>query len=156
MKVSNCKPECGVHSAAAARRAFKSYSQTTREERLEVLGRILAEYQKRFGDLATAVTEEMGAPASLAQRAHAPAGMGHLVALDESDDELDLCLLSLRLWSDFLAMHRGVGDAIACGTLWVAEVVLHLGQAVRGPIGLPCNCAELHPGPWMAPDPTNS
>jgi aldehyde dehydrogenase (NAD+) len=62
----------------AAKKAFDSWSQTSREERLEVLGRILAEYQKRFGDLATAVTEEMGAPASLAQRAQVPAGMGHL------------------------------------------------------------------------------
>src|SRR5450432_752361 len=62
----------------AARKAFATWSQTTREERLEVLGRILAEYQKRFGDLATAVTEEMGAPASLAQRAQAPIGMAHL------------------------------------------------------------------------------
>ena len=40
----------------AAQAAFPSWSQTTREERIEVLGRILAEYQKRFGDLATAVT----------------------------------------------------------------------------------------------------
>ena len=63
----------------AARKAFPAWSQTSREERLEVLGRILAEYQKRFGDLATAVTEEMGAPASLAQRAQVPAGMGHLM-----------------------------------------------------------------------------
>jgi aldehyde dehydrogenase (NAD+) len=62
----------------AAKKAFETWSQTSREERLEVLGRILAEYQKRFGDLATAVTEEMGAPASLAQRAQVPAGMGHL------------------------------------------------------------------------------
>ena len=63
----------------AARKAFPAWSQTSREERLEVLGRILADYQKRFGDLATAVTEEMGAPASLAQRAQVPAGMGHLM-----------------------------------------------------------------------------
>ncbi len=62
----------------AARRAFDSWSQTSREERMDVLQRILAEYQKRFGDLATAVTEEMGAPASLAQRAQVPIGMGHL------------------------------------------------------------------------------
>lgn len=62
----------------AARKAFATWSQTSREERLEVLGRILAEYQKRFGDLAKAVTEEMGAPASLAQRAQVPIGMGHL------------------------------------------------------------------------------
>ncbi|MCW5761193.1 MAG: aldehyde dehydrogenase family protein, partial [Phenylobacterium sp.] len=67
----------------AARKAFDSWSQTSREERLEVLGRILAEYQKRFGDLATAVTEEMGAPASLAQRAQVPIGMAHLATTTE-------------------------------------------------------------------------
>lgn len=67
----------------AAKKAFKTWSQTSREERLDVLGRILAEYQKRFGDLAVAVTEEMGAPASLAQRAQVPIGMGHLATAVE-------------------------------------------------------------------------
>ena len=43
-----------------------SWSQTSREERLDLLQAILAEYQKRVGDLADAVTEEMGAPPSLA------------------------------------------------------------------------------------------
>src|SRR3954462_9402410 len=56
----------------AARKAFASWSQTSREERLDVLQRIIAEYQKRFGDLADAVTEEMGAPASLAQKSQVP------------------------------------------------------------------------------------
>ena len=67
----------------AAKKAFATWSQTSREERLDVLNRILAEYQKRFGDLATAVTEEMGAPASLAQRAQVPIGMGHLATAVE-------------------------------------------------------------------------
>ncbi|MDP3489470.1 MAG: aldehyde dehydrogenase family protein [Phenylobacterium sp.] len=62
----------------AARKAFATWSQTSRAERLDVMQRVLAEYQKRFGDLANAVTEEMGAPASLAQRAQVPSGMGHL------------------------------------------------------------------------------
>jgi aldehyde dehydrogenase (NAD+) len=65
-------------AVAAARKAFETYSKTTREERLDLLQRILAEYQKRFGDIAKAITEEMGAPASLAQRAQAPIGMAHL------------------------------------------------------------------------------
>ena len=50
----------------AARKAFASWSRTTREQRLEVLSRILEEYQKRSGDLAAAITEEMGAPKGLA------------------------------------------------------------------------------------------
>ncbi|MEO8927356.1 MAG: aldehyde dehydrogenase family protein [Caulobacteraceae bacterium] len=65
-------------AVAAARKAFETYSQTSREDRLDLLQRILAEYQKRFGDVASAITEEMGAPASLAQRAQAPIGMAHL------------------------------------------------------------------------------
>ena len=62
----------------AAQKAFVTYSQTSREERIDLLERIQAEYQKRFGDVAHAITEEMGAPASLAQRAQAPIGIGHI------------------------------------------------------------------------------
>ena len=40
--------------------------------------RILAEYQKRAGDLADAVTEEMGAPPSLAAGPQVDLGLGHL------------------------------------------------------------------------------
>jgi aldehyde dehydrogenase (NAD+) len=62
----------------AARRAFASWSQTSREERLDVLQAIMAEYQKRASDLADAVSEEMGAPASLAAGPQVNLGMGHL------------------------------------------------------------------------------
>ena len=65
-------------AVTAARRAFGAWSQTTREERLELLGAIMAEYQKRAGDLAEAVTEEMGAPASLASGPQVNLGIGHL------------------------------------------------------------------------------
>lgn len=59
------------------------------------------------------------------------AGMGHLVALDETDDELELCQLSLRLWRDFFAAHPGVGEASHCGTLWLAETDAQLAQAAQ-------------------------
>ncbi|KQV49606.1 FAD-binding oxidoreductase [Massilia sp. Root335] len=49
------------------------------------------------------------------------AGMGHLVALDETEDELDLCLLSLARWDEYLATHAGLAEHVRCGTLWVAE-----------------------------------
>jgi aldehyde dehydrogenase (NAD+) len=63
----------------AARKAFTSWAQTSREERLDVLQAIMAEYQKRSSDLADAISEEMGAPASLAAGPQAMMGMGHLV-----------------------------------------------------------------------------
>lgn len=62
----------------AARKAFTRWSKTTREERLDVLERILVEYQKRAGDLAAAVTDEMGAPKGLANGFQVGLGFGHL------------------------------------------------------------------------------
>ncbi|CAN3130707.1 aldehyde dehydrogenase family protein [Mycobacterium sp. smrl_JER01] len=67
-------------AVTAARRAFGTWSQTSREERLDVLGAVLAEYQKRAAELAEAVTEEMGAPPSLASGPQVHLGMGHLTA----------------------------------------------------------------------------
>ncbi len=63
-------------AVAAARRAFASFSQTTREERLALLGRIVEEYKKRTPDLAVAMAEEMGAPVSFAGTAQVGAGIG--------------------------------------------------------------------------------
>ena len=62
----------------AARRAFSGWSQSTREQRLDLLQAILAEYQKRADDLAEAVTEEIGAPPSLAAGPQVFLGIGHL------------------------------------------------------------------------------
>jgi aldehyde dehydrogenase (NAD+) len=67
----------------AARKAFATWSQTSREERHGVLRRIAVEYQKRAGDLAAAITEEMGAPASLANGYQVGLGIGHLTTVIE-------------------------------------------------------------------------
>eukprot|EP01039_Chlorochromonas_danica_P013786 gene13786-16014_t len=62
----------------AARTAFESFSRTSRAERVELLERIVEEYKKRYADMAAAITEEMGAPGWLSQRAQAAMGVGHL------------------------------------------------------------------------------
>jgi aldehyde dehydrogenase (NAD+) len=62
----------------AARTAFHSFSQTTVEDRIELLERILSEYRRRSDDIAAAITQEMGAPAVLARDAQAAIGALHL------------------------------------------------------------------------------
>jgi aldehyde dehydrogenase (NAD+) len=62
----------------AARKAFASFSQTSKEQRIALLERIVAEYQKRYADMAAAITEEMGAPVKLSNEAQAAIGLGHL------------------------------------------------------------------------------
>jgi len=68
----------------AARKAFATWSQTSSAERLTVLQRILQEYHKRAGELAAAITEEMGAPASLANGFQVGLGIGHLTTVIEN------------------------------------------------------------------------
>ena len=64
-------------AVAAARAAFETYANTTREERVALLERIVAAYQARLDDLATVISREMGAPMWLAKAAQAPAGLAH-------------------------------------------------------------------------------
>ena len=70
-------------AVGAARRAFGSWSQTSREERLDVLQAISAEYLRRQGDLAEAVGAEIGAPPALAAGAQVQLGIGHLMTAIE-------------------------------------------------------------------------
>jgi aldehyde dehydrogenase (NAD+) len=70
-------------AVAAARRAFRGYSATSREERLELLQNIADAYQKRGADFAAALTEEMGAPAALAGGFQIGLGAGHLATAIE-------------------------------------------------------------------------
>ena len=63
----------------SARKAFVFYSETTREERLELLRRVINCYKAESEQLAEAITSEMGAPISLSRKAQVPAGLAHLL-----------------------------------------------------------------------------
>lgn len=67
-------------AVTAARAAFATWSQATKAVRLDLLRAIQLEYKKREPDLGEAITEEMGAPASLAGGFHVGLGAGHLQA----------------------------------------------------------------------------
>lgn len=64
-------------AVAAARRAFESWSRTSKEERLAVMQRIVDCYQKRYGEIVEAISREMGAPLSLSKNAQAAMGIAH-------------------------------------------------------------------------------
>ncbi|KKX30352.1 aldehyde dehydrogenase family protein [Rhizobium sp. LC145] len=71
-------------AVAAAKAAFPVFSVWPKEERLKLLRRILAEYEKRYEDIAKAVSQEMGAPLTFARNSQAAAGKGHLIATIEA------------------------------------------------------------------------
>jgi aldehyde dehydrogenase (NAD+) len=67
-------------AVAAAKRAEDSFAATSRDQRIELLESVLAEFMQRYEDIATAVMDEMGAPWGLAKGAQAGSGPQHIKA----------------------------------------------------------------------------
>src|SRR5258708_27385516 len=67
-------------AVVAARLAFETYSTTSRDERVALMEKIIEAYKARMKDIAIAISDEMGAPMTLAERAQAAAGLGHLAS----------------------------------------------------------------------------
>ena len=65
-------------AVAAAKAAFGSYSQTNKADRMALLKQLKSVTEKRFEDLAQAMSMEMGAPITMARDAQADAALGHL------------------------------------------------------------------------------
>lgn len=71
--------EADVDAAVrAAHRAFPAYSESTREERLELLERILEGYRRRLPDIAAAMSAEVGIPKTFSEKVQARIGEWHL------------------------------------------------------------------------------
>src|ERR1700723_2419701 len=68
-------------AVAAAKRAFESYSETSPDERLRILRRIIEVYQSKMEQMAETISQEMGCPLTLARKAQAPAGVAHLMEI---------------------------------------------------------------------------
>ncbi len=66
-------------AVTAARLAFESYSMSSREDRIALLERIISIYKGRLKEIGAAISNEMGAPLAMSERAQAASGLGHLM-----------------------------------------------------------------------------
>ncbi len=64
----------------AASAAFQTFSQSSKQERHDLLSAICVEYKKRSPEIAAAITEEMGAPKWLSESNQAASGYLHFKA----------------------------------------------------------------------------
>lgn len=71
----------------AARRAFDAFSQTTLAYRVDMLQKLQAVFERRYTEMAQAISTEMGAPWSLAYDSQAECGPGHVKATLEAAKE---------------------------------------------------------------------
>ena len=61
----------------AAKNAFETFGQTTTEERIEILQKIVEIYMTRSAEIAEMISIENGSPITLSRNAQAASGIGH-------------------------------------------------------------------------------
>src|SRR6201987_704190 len=67
-------------AVAAAKRAFVTHSQPSREERVALRTKVVEIYNGRMKEIGAAVSDEMGAPLPMAEKLQAGAGLGHFAS----------------------------------------------------------------------------
>ncbi|MDO6455794.1 aldehyde dehydrogenase family protein [Celeribacter halophilus] len=128
----------------AAKAAFPSFSKTTKAERLDLLGEIREVYQKRYDEMSMLITEEMGAPISLSDRAQAAVGIGHLDGVVKALESFDF---EHRNAPGDLILHEPIG---VCGfiTPWnwpINQIALKVIPALAAGCTMVLKPSELTP-----------
>ena len=130
-------------AVASARKAFVTFSQTTREERIALLSRVLEVYQRRIQDVADAMTLEMGAPRGFAMEWQAGSGTAHL----ESTIEVLKTYEFERLQGTTLIMHEGIG-VVGMITPWnwpINQIVCKVAPALAAGCTMVLKPSEIAP-----------
>ncbi len=75
-------------AVAAAKAAFEPWTMTPKNERIDLIKALFAEYNNRAGDMAEAISMEMGAPIDMARAAQTGAGLWHIKGFIDSFDKI--------------------------------------------------------------------
>ena len=132
---------------AAARAAFTTWSMTTPAERGEVLRSILSVYETRAGDMAEAISNEMGAPIDMALSDQAGSGRGHLKAFIRALDafEWQHPLRPGVEGQDLVYEPAGVAGLITPWNWPMNQVVLKVGAALAAGCTMVLKPSEVAP-----------
>ncbi|WFR99263.1 aldehyde dehydrogenase family protein [Rhizobium tumorigenes] len=98
---------------AAARQAFPSFSQTSREQRLALLRRVLDILKRRNDEIGDVISREMGAPTALARQSQAILGAAHFAETIRAFESFDWEYMQ----GDTRIIHEPIG-VVAMITPW--------------------------------------
>ena len=98
-------------AVAAARDAFDTWAQTSREERLSVLRAILQCYNEHAEDMAQAISMEMGAPIDLSRRSQVTSGSDHIEHFIEVLENFAFEKPLAKPGTDNMIIHEPIGVA---------------------------------------------
>jgi aldehyde dehydrogenase (NAD+) len=130
-------------AVAAARGAFETWAFSSREDRLALLRRVLDEYNRRFEDIAQAVTAEMGAPIAFAREAQAWAGRAHMEAAIKALE--DISFEEMRGTSRVILEPIGVAALITPWNWPLNQIVCKVAPALAAGCTVVLKPSEIAP-----------
>ncbi len=134
-------------AVAAAKRAFVSWSRSTKSERLDLLKSILDRYIARIDDFGDTISKEMGSPIDHARSEHATCGDFHIEYYIKALEELTL-EWPLRPGDDDQFLVREPIGVAALITPWnwpINQISLKVGAAIAAGCTMVLKPSEIAP-----------
>lgn len=127
--VAICGHDDVNRAVMAARAAFDSYAATPLEKRIALVEKLIAIFERRYGEMVTAISTEMGAPHDLSHDAQAESGPGHLRATIRAAREMTW---EYDVGEDGVVVHEPIGVCVLI-TPWnwpINQIVCKVGPAL--------------------------
>ncbi len=128
----------------AARAAFDGYFATTLDERIALTEKLITIFERRYDEMVTAISTEMGAPYDLSFDAQAESGPGHLRATIRAAREM---AWEYEVGVDGVVVHEPIGVCVLI-TPWnwpINQIVCKAGPALIAGCTMVLKPSEIAP-----------
>jgi aldehyde dehydrogenase (NAD+) len=142
--VALCGPDDVEAAVGAARAAFDGYAGVPLEERIAFIEKLITIFERRYDEMVTAISTEMGAPHDLSHDAQAESGPGHLRATVEAAREMKW---EYEVGVDGIVTHEPIGVCVLI-TPWnwpINQIVCKVGPALIAGCTMVLKPSEIAP-----------
>lgn len=142
--VAICGHDDVDRAVQAARAAFDGYAATTLDQRIAVIEKLIAIFERRYGEMVTAISIEMGAPYDLSHDAQAESGPGHLRATIQAVRDMTW---EYDVGVDGIVTHEPIGVCVLI-TPWnwpINQIVCKVGPALLAGCTMVLKPSEIAP-----------
>jgi aldehyde dehydrogenase (NAD+) len=142
--VALCGPDDADRAVQAARAAFDGYAAFSLDQRIALTEKLIAIFERRYGEMVTAISTEMGAPYDLSHDAQAESGPGHLRATIRAAREM---AWEYNVGDDGVVVHEPIGVCVLI-TPWnwpINQIVCKVGPALIAGCTMVLKPSEIAP-----------
>ncbi len=143
-KVAVCGADDVDQAVRAARAAFDGYAALSLDERIALVEKLIAIFERRYGEMVAAISTEMGAPYDLSHDAQAESGPGHLRATITAARDM---VWEYDVGADGIVVHEPIGVCVLI-TPWnwpINQIVCKVGPALIAGCTMVLKPSEIAP-----------